>query len=97
MAASEDEVAKKQIQEAVWVWTGRILVLLVTFGFGFFAAWVMWGAGNDGAPALRTARTMYEGQVRDLKNKQVDIEGRLTVCQGRLDQCQGALAKAQQQ
>jgi len=90
MAATEDELAKKQVQEAVWAWTGRILVLVVTFGFGFFAAWVLWGAGVDGAPALREARTQFEGQVRDLKNKQVDVDGRLTVCQGRLDQCMNA-------
>jgi hypothetical protein len=90
MAATEDELAKKQVQEAIWVWTGRILVLLVTFGFGFFSAWVLWGSGVDGAPALREYRTQAEGQLRDMKNKQVDIEGRLTVCQGRLDQCLGA-------
>jgi hypothetical protein len=90
MAATEDELAKKQVQEAVWMWTGRIIVLAVAFGFGFFSAWVLWGAGVDGAPALRGARTQFEGQVRDLKNKQVDVEGRLTVCQGRLEQCMSA-------
>jgi hypothetical protein len=90
MAATEDELAKKQVQEAVWMWTGRVIVLAVAFGFGFFAAWVLWGAGIDGAPALRALRTQNEGQMRDLKNKQVDVEGRLTVCQGRLDQCMGA-------
>lgn len=94
MAATEDEVAKKQVQEAIWVWTGRIVVLLTTFGFGVFSGWVLWGSGTDGAPALREVRSQLESQVRDLKNKQVDVDGRLTVAQGRLDQCQRDLSKA---
>ena len=53
MAATEDDLAKKQVQEAVWAWAGRVIVLAVTFGFGFFAAWVLWGSGATGAPALR--------------------------------------------
>jgi hypothetical protein len=88
MAATEDEVAKKQVQEAIWVWTGRILVLLATFGFGVFSGWVMWGSGTEGAPALRETKTQLEAQVRDLRNK------RLTVAQGRLEQCQRDLTKA---
>ena len=43
MASQEDEEAKKRVQEAVWQWTQRLLVLAVTFGFGFFAGWVMYG------------------------------------------------------
>ena len=53
MAASEDELAKKQVQEAVWMWTGRIVVLAATFGFGFFGGWYLWARGFQGAPALR--------------------------------------------
>jgi hypothetical protein len=94
MAASEDELAKKQILEAVWTWAGRITVLAVTFGFGFFAAWILWGAGVSGAPALRQRVEQQEAQLLEFKNKRVDIEGQLTVIQGRLQQCERSLAEA---
>ena len=94
MAASEDELAKKQVQEAVWTWAGRVIVLAVAFGFGFFAAWVLWGAGLQGAPALRQQVENQDAQILELKNKRVDIEGQLTVTKGRLDQCEQNLAKA---
>lgn len=94
MAASEDELAKKQVQEAVWAWAGRIIVLAVTFGFGFFAAFVLWGSGTEGAPALRRQVQDQEQRILELKNKQVDIQGQLTVISGRLAECQKNLNKA---
>ena len=94
MAASEDELAKKQVQEAVWQWTGRVTVLAVTFGFGFFAAWVLWGSGLQGAPALRQRVEQLDAQLLEFKNKRVDLEGKLTVTEGRLSECQQNLAKA---
>src|SRR5262245_4604315 len=75
MAATEDELAKKQVQEAVWAWAGRVIVLAVAFGFGFFTAWVLWGSGSSGAPALRNQVVQMEQQILELKNKRVDIEG----------------------
>jgi hypothetical protein len=94
MAASEDELAKKQVQEAVWTWAGRILVLAVTFGFGLFAGFVLWGSGTQGAPALRQKVEAMDQQILELKNKRVDIEGQLTVVTGRLSECQKNLNKA---
>jgi hypothetical protein len=94
MAASEDELAKQRVQEAVWTWAGRVLVLAVTFGFGFFAAWVLWGAGVEGAPAMRALAQQQDAQILELKNKRVDIEGQLTVVQGRLQQCERNLSEA---
>jgi hypothetical protein len=94
MAATEDELAKKTIQDAIWVWSGRILTLLVVFGFGVFTGWIAWGVGVTGAPALREKTPQLEAQILELKNNRVDIEGKLTVTQGRLDQCQRDLAKA---
>ena len=93
MAATEDELAKQKVQEAVWQWTGRLIVLAVVFGFGFFAAFLLWGNGESGAPALRVLKEQQEGQILELKNKQVDVTGKLTVTQGRLDECLGNLAK----
>jgi hypothetical protein len=94
MVATEDELAKKQVQEAVWVWAGRLLVLAVVFGAGFFSAWLLYGSGTTGAPALRTQVAAMEQQILELKNKRVDIEGQLTVVTGRLTECQKNLNRA---
>ena len=94
MATTEDELAKRQVKEAVWMWTGRLLVLAVTFGFGFFASWLLWGVGSEGAPALRVEREQHLSQINDLKNQRADAQGKFTVCQGRLDQCVSDLQKA---
>src|SRR5437899_12415580 len=94
MAATEDELAKQKVQEAVWQWTGRLIVLAVTFGFGFFAAFILWGNGLSGAPALRTLKEQQEAQILELKNKQVDVTGKRTVSQGRPDQCVAGRQKA---
>ena len=94
MASQEDEEAKKRVQEAVWAWTQRILVLAVAFGFGFFAAWVLYGYGPQGAPFLREQSVKQNEELVDCRNKRVDVEGKLTVTEGRLTQCQTDLQKA---
>ncbi len=94
MAATEDELAKQRVQEAIWTWTGRIIVLAVSFGFGFFAAWLLWGAGVNGAPVLRQKVEQMDSQILDLKKQRQDIDGQKVVCQGRLDQCLTDLQKA---
>ena len=93
MPESDDELAKKQVQEAVWEWAGRIIVLAVTFGFGFFSSWVLWGAGTEGATALRTKVVEMDAQILDLKNKRVDCDGKVTVLTGRMEECSRNLAK----
>ena len=94
MATSEDDIAKKEVQEAVWTWSFRFVVLAVTFGFGLFTGWVLWGAGIQGAPALRKQVVDMDARILELKNKQVDIQGQLTVVTGRLAECQKNLNKA---
>ena len=94
MAASEDELAKQRITEAIWTWTGRILTLIVTFGFGLFSGYVLWGSGNEGAPALRKDVVQYQSQITELRKQRADMEGQATVCKGRLDQCTSDLQKA---
>jgi hypothetical protein len=94
VASQEDEEAKKRVQEAVWAWTQRVLVLAVVFGFGFFSGWVLWGYGPQGAPALRVQTVQQDADMVECKNKRVDVEGKLTVTEGRLTQCQNDLQKA---
>ncbi len=94
MANNEDEAAKKRVQEAVWEWTGRILVLAVVFGGGFFAAWIAYGYGTDGAVFLREQKVKAEAEMLECKNKRVDVEGKLTVTEDRLTKCNSDLSKA---
>ena len=90
----EDEESKKRIQEAMWTWVGRIIVLLVVFGFGWFAGYIMYGAGDAGAVVLRPRVAEIEGQLTDQRKKLIDCEGRLTVVQGRMEEIQRAMQKA---
>ena len=90
----EDEESKKRIQEAVWSWVLRIGVLAVVFGFGFFAGYVMYGAGDDGAVVLRPKVTELEGLLGEQRKKVIDCEGKLTVVQGRMEEIQRAMQKA---
>ena len=93
VATTDDEAAKKRVQEAIWQGVARGTVLAVTFGFGMFAGWVMWGSGEEGAPALRTLKVEQDAQILELKNKRVDIEGRLEVASGKLSTCTRDLQK----
>jgi hypothetical protein len=94
VASQEDEEAKKRVQEAVWEWTQRLLVLAVTFGAGFFFAWILYGYGPQGAAALRAQTVKQDEAMVECKNKRVDVEGKLTVTEGRLTQCTSDLQKA---
>jgi hypothetical protein len=89
----EDEESKKRVQEAVWTWMGRFVVLLVVFVFGAFTGWVMWGAGDEGAVQLRPHVTQLQDQLEAQKKRVIDCEGRLTVVQGRLDEIQRAMQR----
>ena len=94
MAATEDELAKQRVQEAIWTWAGRFLTALVIFGGGFFAAWYSYARGVNGAPFLRDRVVQMDAQILELKNKRVDVDGKLVVVQSRLDECNKNLAAA---
>ncbi len=89
----EDEESKKRVQEAVWTWAVRLIVLLVVFIFGTFTGWVTWGAGDEGAIQLRPRVTELEGQLGEQKKRVIDCEGKLTVVQGRMDEIQRAMQR----
>ena len=94
VATLDDDEAKERVQEAVWTWAVRVLVLAVVFGFGFFAAWVLYGSGPDGALALRQRVVDMDAQLTDCKNKRVDVDGKNTVLSSRLEECNTNLSKA---
>jgi len=89
----EDEESRKRVQEAVWAWLGRLIVLVVVFVFGTFTGWVMWGSGDEGAVVLRPRVADLETQVSEQKKKVIDCEGKLIVVQGRMEEVQRALQK----
>lgn len=88
MDKMDEAAAKQRVKEAVWEWVQRALVLTVAFGFGFFASWIMYGSGEQGAPALRVLTQEQADQIISLKNDKIDIEGRLEVASGRLKRCE---------
>jgi hypothetical protein len=89
-----DEEAKKRVQEAVWSWAGRAIVLLVVFIFGTFTGWVLWGAGDEGAVNLRPKTVELQGKYDEQRKKVIDCEGKLIVVQGRLDEIQKAMQRS---
>ena len=89
----DEEAAKQRVQEATWAGIQRIVVLVITFGAGFFAAWLMYASGNQGAPALRTKVTQLDAQIVELKKQRTDAEGKYEVANTRLGQCQTDLQK----
>jgi hypothetical protein len=90
----EDEESKKRVQEAVWAWAVRLIVLLVVFVFGTFTGWVLWGAGDAGAVQLRPMVVDLQNQVGEQKKRVIDCEGKLTVVQGRMEEINRAMQKA---
>jgi hypothetical protein len=90
----EDEEARKRVQEAVWTWIMRLIVLAVVFVFGGFTGWVLWGAGDAGAVQLRPRVADLELQVGEQKKRVIDCEGKLTVVQGRMDEIQRAMQRS---
>ena len=89
----DENAAKQRVQEATWAWIQRALVLLVTFGFGFFAAWVLYGSGEQGAIALRRQVAEQDAQIIELNKKRTDAEGKYEVANTRLGQCQSEMQK----
>ena len=89
----DEETAKQRVQEATWAGIQRIVVLIVTFGAGFFAAWLMYGSGTSGAPALRNRVTELDAQIIEIKKQRQDVEGKYEVANTRLGQCTTELQK----
>jgi len=84
----DEAAAKARVKEAAWEWIQRALVLGVAFGFGFFGAYILYGSGNEGAPALRKLTKEQSAQIVELKNNKIDIQGQLEVQTGRLQRCE---------
>ena len=89
----DDFDPKKRVQELVWSWTLRLVVLGVTFGAGYFASYLSYGSGPEGAPALRsTVKGLAEDVNRITKEKE-DLRSKFEVINPRLDECTKNLGK----
>jgi hypothetical protein len=93
VATSEDDAAKREVQDAVWAWAGRFVVVLAVFVLGLASGYWFWGYGPQGAPHLRQFATDQQARYEVLDKKRVDLDGRLTVCETRMGQCVGDLQK----
>ena len=88
MDKTQEAAAKARVQEALWQWLTRGLVLGVAFGFGFFASWIMYASGEQGAPNLRIVSEEQAAQLVELKNNKIDVQGQLEVATDRLGRCE---------
>ncbi len=93
MSTSEDELAKREVQEAVWTWAGRFVVVAAVFILGLASGYWFWGYGPEGAPHLRQYTIAQQSKYDELDKKRVDLDGRLTVCETRMGQCAAELQK----
>lgn len=94
MATGEDELAKQQVQEAIWAWAGRFVVIAAVFIIGLASGFWLWGYGPQGAGHLRQLTVQQQAKFDELDKKRVDLDGRLTVADTRLSQCLGDLQRA---
>ena len=89
----DEEAAKEQVKEATWAGIQRFVVLLVSFAAGFFVAYLLYGNGVNGAPALRKRVVELDGTIIELRKQRQDVEGKYEVANTRLSQCTTDLQK----
>jgi hypothetical protein len=87
-----DKNAADQVKDAVWVYTQRVIVVLLFFGAGIFLGYQMWGAGDMGQPALAERVAKLDQDVNRIKNEREDCQKVLQVTQTRKDAADKELA-----
>ena len=71
--ADEAKTAEEQLRDAVWTWVQRIVLTVVIFGAGFFAAWFNYGDAVD----LRQEKRELQDTIVDLKNQRETLSTRI--------------------
>ena len=87
-----DKTAADQVKDAAWVYTQRVIVVLLFFGAGIFLGYQRWGAGETGQPALLALKEQNEKEIGRIKNEREDCQKVLQVTQTRKDQADKELA-----
>jgi len=78
-----EKSAGDQVKEAAWVYTQRIVVVLLFFGAGLFLGYQLWGAGDMGQPALAARTEKLELDLNKMRNDREDCQKVLAVTQSR--------------
>ena len=98
MAELEDDFdPKKRVQELVWSWAQRLLVLGVVLGAGYFWSYLTYGQGPDGAPALRSTVIGLKADVDRITKEKEDLRSKFEVVSPRLDECAKNLGKCREE
>lgn len=88
-----DKSAADQVKDAAWVYTQRVIVVLLFFGAGIFLGYQKWGAGDDGQPALLVLKETNAKEINRLKNEREDCQKVLQVTQTRKEAADKELAQ----
>ena len=87
VAELEDDFdPKKRVQELIWSWAQRLLVLGVVLGAGYFWSYLTYGQGPDGAPALRSTVIGLKADVDRITKEKEDLRSKFEVVSPRLDE-----------
>jgi hypothetical protein len=87
-----DKNAADQVKDAAWVYTQRVIVVLLFFGAGIFLGYQKWGAGDTGQPALMERVAKLDADVNRIKNEREDCQKVLQVTQTRKETADKELA-----
>ncbi len=82
---ADEKSTADQVKEAAWTYTAWTLVLVVVFLAGVFLGWQLWGAGDNGQPALAAKVTKMDEELNRVKNEREDCQKVLQVTQARKD------------
>jgi len=97
VAVDDDFDPKKRVQELVWAWSQRLLVLAITFGAGYFASYLQYGQGPDGAISLRSQIVGCRSDVDRITKEREDLRSKFEVVNPRLEECQRNIAKIREE
>ena len=84
-----EKTPQEQVKEAVWTYTGWVVIVLACIGAGVFVGYTMWGD----APRLRQEVSRLDKRVGDLKNERESLQTQIAMTTRDRDQCQQALAQ----
>lgn len=87
-----EKSAADQVKDAAWVYTQRVIVVLLFFGAGVFLGYQKWGAGDMGQPALAERVAKLDQDVNRIKNEREDCQKVLQVTQTRKEAVDKELA-----
>lgn len=87
-----EKTAADQVKDAAWVYTQRVIVVLLFFGAGIFLGYQKWGAGDEGQPALLALKEANAKEINRIKNEREDCQKVLQVTQTRKESVEKELA-----